>query len=260
MLSRADILALAYAAVTAGGVAFLGLNALTLLVPTVVFLGVFVDGIARPGASLLYPTISRGPGKARQVALTFDDGPDPEVTPAVLDTLARHGARATFFGIGRSIEANTALAQRTLREGHELGNHSWQHSRWQNFFGVRRQSQEIERGAAAIVAATGGSPPALYRPPMGLKSPPFARAAWTRGLRVIAWSINSRDTMISSPERVARRVLNRIRSGDIVLMHDGHDLPGHHRPGCPAALALILEGLRRKQLQCVTVSELLANK
>jgi peptidoglycan/xylan/chitin deacetylase (PgdA/CDA1 family) len=254
--SRADRLALAYLAAGGAAAGIVGPGALSLGLPTALFVLLLTDGIARPGSSLLYPTVTHGPRDGRRVALSFDDGPDPVVTPAVLDALAQHGARATFFTIGRSLAAQPQLARRLLSEGHELGNHSWRHSRWQNFFGTRALTREIERGAQAIAAVDGRARP-LYRPPLGLKSPPLARAASGQALTLVAWSLHSRDTLGADPGAVAARVLRRIRPGDIVLMHDGHDRPGRHRRACAAAVRLILQGLQEKSLRCVTVSELL---
>jgi peptidoglycan/xylan/chitin deacetylase (PgdA/CDA1 family) len=257
MITRATWLLLAYGAATAGSVGTVGLSALSLGVPTGLLFALLADGVARPGSNVFYPTVKHGSRDAKRVALSFDDGPDPEVTPAVLDALAKHGARATFFSIGQSLEAHPQLARRIVLEGHELGNHSFRHSRWQNFFSVRKQAREIERGAQAIAAVTGSQAKPLYRPPIGLKSPPLARAAHQQQLTLVAWSLHSHDTRTADPERIARRVLRRIRPGDVVLMHDGHDLPGRHRPACAQALPSILEGLREKGLRCVTVSELL---
>jgi peptidoglycan/xylan/chitin deacetylase (PgdA/CDA1 family) len=257
-LTRAQVLTFAYAAATAGTVGAFGLSALSLGIPSAGFLALIADGIARPGSSVFYPTVSHGRRDGRRVALSFDDGPDPQVTPAVLDALADHGARATFFCIGRLLEEHRPLARRLVSEGHELGNHSWRHSRWQNFFGAGEQAREIERGAQAIAAVTGSPVKPLYRPPIGLKSPPLARAAYRHQLTLVAWSLHSRDTRTADPKRVAQRVLAWIRPGDIVLMHDGHDRPGRHRPACAQAMPLILPGLHEKGLQCVTVSELLS--
>jgi len=256
--TRARALILVYVAVTAGAVCAFGFSAPSLAVPSAVFLVLIADGVARPASSLLYPTVSRGLREGGRVALTFDDGPDPDVTPAVLDALAVDGARATFFCIGRSLAEHPALARRLVAEGHELGNHSWRHSRWQNFFGAGALGREIERGADAIAGLTGSRAEPFYRPPIGLKSPPLAWAAARRRLTVVAWSLHSRDTRTADPRRIAERVLARIRPGDIVLLHDGHDRPGRHRPGSARALPEILRGLRERDLHCVTVSELLA--
>ena len=231
-----------------------------LLIPglMVIFLILLVtDGIARPGSNLFYPTITHGARDSRRVALSFDDGPDPEMTPKVLDILARHGAHATFFVIGKSMSEYPEIGRRMTAEGHVIGNHSWGHSRWQNFYGAARHGREIGRGEDAIAAVTGSTAPVLYRPPVGLKSGEIGHAAWLRGLTLVAWSLHSHDTRLKDPQSVARRVLAKVRGGDIVLLHDGHDLPGRKRVLCADALQLILEGLREQGLECVTIPELL---
>ena len=252
-------LALVYIVIAAaGGLAFAWPWWLA-AVPAVLLVALVTDGMARPQSSLFYPTVSHGPRSCQRVALTFDDGPDPVVTPQVLDILAQHGARATFFVMGKSWAAQPDLARRMLAEGHAIGNHSWQHSRWQNFRRFHWQLRELERGQQAIAALHGPRPPWLYRPPVGLKSPELARAVWLYGLTLVAWSLHSRDTFRHDPQRIARRVLAQIRGGDIVLLHDGHDLAGRSRPQCVAAARLILSGLHERGLECVTIPELLSS-
>ena len=259
MLTRLNLVALGCGAAGAGAIGAFGSSALTVGLPAALFLALCVDGIARPGSSLAYPTVTHGPRDRDRVALTFDDGPDPEVTPYVLAALASDDTRATFFSIGRSLVAHPRLARAIAAGGHELGNHSWQHSRLQNFLAVDEQEREIERGAEAIAAVTGVNAMPLYRPPLGMKSPPMARAAFRKRLTLVGWSLHSHDSRISDPDRIARRVLQRIRPGDIVLMHDGHDLSDHHRPATTRAVPQILRGLREKGLRNVTVSELLGS-
>ena len=195
MLTRLNLVALACGAAGAGAVGAFGSSALTLGLPAAAFLALCVDGIARPGSSLAYPTVTHGPRDRNRVALTFDDGPDPEVTPQILEALAKHDTRATFFSIGRALAAHPELARDIAAGGHELGNHSWQHSRLQNFLAVDDQEREIERGDAAIAAVTGGAAAPLYRPPLGMKSPPFARAAFRK--RVTA------DRLVPAQPRLA---------------------------------------------------------
>jgi peptidoglycan/xylan/chitin deacetylase (PgdA/CDA1 family) len=256
-LCRADRLLIGAGVTMVGSVALFGAGWLSFGIPAVGFVALMTDGIARPSSSILYPTISKGPADERRVALTFDDGPDPEVTPTVLDALKAHDAPATFFAIGRCIEQHRALAQRIVAEGHELASHSWQHSRWQNFFGSKKLGVDLERTHQLIGEISGDRVMPLFRAPFGLKSPELARAAAPRHVRMIAWSLHSRDTRTRDPQRVAKRVLERIKPGDIVLLHDGHDLPGRHRQVCKEAVPLILNGLRQQQLQPVTVSRLL---
>lgn len=254
-LCRADKVLLA------GGAAVLGssalLSAAPLAVTSAAFLAVLTDGIFRPSSSVLYPTISHGPRDRARVALTFDDGPDPQVTPSILETLAGCGARATFFTIGRHLEKHRDIAVRALREGHELGNHSWMHSYFQNFYRTRRQRSDVERSTRLIQELSGSTAQPLYRSPVGLKSPAIARVAHARNLTIVAWSLHSRDTFTRDPAATAARVLSRIMPGDIVLMHDGHERDGAHRRAAAAALPSILSGLRERGLSSVTVSELL---
>lgn len=229
-------------------------------IPVVLLALLMADGIARPGSSLFYPTVTHGPRDRKQVALTFDDGPDPVMTPQVLDALAEAGVHATFFVIGKALAANPALAKRMVNDGHVVGNHSWQHSRLQNFYFAGWHTREIGAGMHAIGEATGQAAPPLYRPPVGLKSWAVGRAAARYGLTLVAWSLHGHDTRLPSPERIAQRVLERVQAGDIILLHDGHDLPGRQRPFCAQAVRLILRGLREKGLECVTVPELLNSK
>jgi peptidoglycan/xylan/chitin deacetylase (PgdA/CDA1 family) len=256
-LCRADKVLLSAGATVLGSTALFGLSPLAIGIPAGAFLAVLADAVFRPSSGTFYPTVSHGRRDRRQIALTFDDGPDAETTPRVLDTLARHTARATFFVIGRNLERTLSLGERTVREGHELGNHSWRHAHWQNFYVTRAHLADIERNERLIQSMTQRLSPPLYRAPVGLKSPEFARAAHKKALTVVAWSVHSRDTIDDDARRVSRRVLSRVQPGDIILMHDGHPTPGRHRLSASDALPFVLEGLRERGLEPVTVSELL---
>ncbi|MFL6547574.1 MAG: polysaccharide deacetylase family protein [Povalibacter sp.] len=257
-ICRADKVLLGGGAVMLGGSALFGVPT-GLAVPAAAFAAVMLDGVFRPSSSTFYPTISNGPRAGNKIALTFDDGPDPEVTPTVLDQLGEAGARGTFFTIGRHLERHTDIGARAITEGHELGNHSWRHAYWQNFYTTSQHARDLERNARIIQSLTHSSQQPLYRPPVGLKSPGLARVAHARDLKIIAWSLHSRDTMSADANAIAQRVLKRVQPGEIVLMHDGHDLDGRHRRGIVPALPLILRGLNERGFECVTVSELLGN-
>ncbi len=257
-LCRADKVLLAGATAIAGSAAVFGASALSVGIPGALFAAVLVDGVFRPSSATFYPTHCRGSRTRPEVALTFDDGPDPEVTPRVLDSLAEFNARGTFFMIGQNLERATAMGSRVIAEGHQIGNHSWAHSYLQNFFSVERLLADIERTQTLISSLTGSEAASPYRAPVGLKSPRLARAAHARSLDMVAWSVHSRDTLDSNPNRIAARVLNRVRPGDIVLMHDGHQRPGARRTSGADAVPLILRGLRERGLEPVTVETLLA--
>ena len=258
-LCRADKFSIASGAAVLGSTVAFGPGALSIGLPFGAHALLMLDGIFRPASPVLYPTLVRGRSDKPQVSLTFDDGPDPEITPRLLDMLAEHEARATFFVIGRQLEKSLAIGKRMLDEGHELGNHSWQHSRLQNFYSTAGHGVQIDRCSQLIKSLTGDEHDPLYRPPVGLKSPAMARAAHKRKLTAVAWSIHSRDTIIRDAKAIARNVLSRIRPGDIVLLHDGHDLDNRHRPIIHEIVPLLLQGLRERGLQSVPVSELSAD-
>jgi len=241
-------LGLGYAVVTAGLAVAAGPSVITIGVPTLILLLLLADGVARPGSSVLVPTVTRGPSGGDRVALTFDDGPHPEHTPAILDALADAGAGATFFCVGRHLDAHPEVARRLRADGHELGNHSYEHAYTLNFRGVAAMTAEIKRGEAAVPRAGGQKRP-LYRPPVGLKNPPLSRVAQRLELTVVTWSLHSRDTRTEDPRRVADRVLKRVTAGDIVLLHD--------RAVTVEALPKILEGLKGRGLRSVSVTEML---
>ncbi|MFT5433159.1 MAG: peptidoglycan/xylan/chitin deacetylase (PgdA/CDA1 family) [Myxococcota bacterium] len=257
-------MAIAYAVVTGVSVLVFGPSLASIGIPTLVLFCLVTDGIVRPASGVLVPVVTRVGPALGAVALTFDDGPDPQFTPQLLDVLARYDARATFFCIGRHIEREPDLARR-IAATHELANHSYAHSRLLNFRGVRHMEAEIRRGEAAIRQVLGTvepEGPSLYRPPVGLKNPPLAAVANRLGLTVVAWSIHSRDTRESSAQTIASRVLSRVRAGDIILMHDGCDRgsgtdAGAGRSATVEAVELILDGLSKKGLRSATVSELI---
>ncbi len=258
-MTRADLIGLTWAGATGGLALAFGPSVLTIGLPATAAALLLADGVARPGSSAVVPTIASAPPRAgRRVALTFDDGPDPNWTPKIADVLDAAGARATFFCIGEHVEAHPDIARRLLGGGHELGNHSFAHARTLNFRLAPAMEREVLRGETALRAVTGGSARPLYRPPVGLRNPSLARVAARLELRVVTWSLHSRDTFATDAAALAARVLARVRPGDIVLFHDGSDRPGADRRVTLAALPAILAGLRARDLDAVTVSALLA--
>jgi peptidoglycan-N-acetylglucosamine deacetylase len=258
-MTRCDLLRAACLLWLGLGLVLGGIHWWTVLPPIIAYVLFAIDGVARAGSGWLMPVIRHGDRKGDKVALTFDDGPDAGVTPRILDILRSHGARATFFVIGRHAEAHPDLIERILAEGHELGNHSHGHSRLLNLSTGRTMRNEIERGMATLNNWPQASASTrLYRPPMGLKNPSLARIQRHLGLRVVAWSLHAGDTRKRDANAIAGRILDRIRPGDIVLFHDGHDLPHRKRSMAVAeALGMILPELQRRGLETVTVSELL---
>jgi peptidoglycan/xylan/chitin deacetylase (PgdA/CDA1 family) len=195
-------------------------------------------------------TVPHGARDVARVALTFDDGPDPARTPALLSTLAALDVRATFFLLGRAVDAHPELAARIAREGHELGNHTYDHP-YLPLVRRARVAEQLARTDAAIVRAT-GRVPELARPPYGGRSPANVRAMQRAGKRVVLWDVNSYDWKGAPADDVARRVVARARAGSIVLMHEARD-------GGEAtidAVRMIVPALRERGIALTTVSEL----
>lgn len=189
--------------------------------------------------------VRRVPGN--QVAVTFDDGPNPDATPRILDALAAEGVRATFFLLGRHVERWPELAQRAAREGHAIGNHGWHHQKL-HCRGPAFVELDIALGAQAIANAT-GSAPRLFRAPHGFRSPWVNRLAAAQGQRVVGWSLGVWDSDRPGAEVIARRALEGTSAGSILLLHDGDGYdPGGDRLQTAEALPTIVRGLRDRGL------------
>jgi peptidoglycan/xylan/chitin deacetylase (PgdA/CDA1 family) len=206
---------------------------------------------------LIQPVVYRREDlRRRALALTFDDGPS-RWTPAVLDLLGRHDARATFFVLGRFTEERPELVERMTRDGHEVGNHTYDHVHAADEQDTALRDQ-IARTTDAVRAA--GAEIRLMRPPYGEDAHRVARLAHEQGLSpTVMWSTHGSDWEEPPPGQIAAAVLRGAEPGAIVLLHDG--VPPGERRGCDgmvAALETILPALRDDGYELVTVSELLA--
>ena len=175
-----------------------------------------------PRSRLLGPNWTHlPPAGPAQVALTLDDGPDPEVTPQVLEMLAAHGAHATFFCIGERVAAHAALAREILAHGHAIENHSQRHLHHFSLLGPRRLRTEIERAQETIGALTGAAP-RFFRAPAGLRSPLLDPLLQRLSLQLASWTRRGFDTVECRPARVLAALVRDLSAGDILLLHDGH--------------------------------------
>jgi peptidoglycan-N-acetylglucosamine deacetylase len=198
--------------------------------------------------------IWRGPRTGRRLALTFDDGPDPEWTPRVLDVLGAAGVRATFFLVGERAQRAPALVRRLADEGHEIANHSWSHrSLW--LCGPRATIREIHQ-AHARLADLAGAPPRHFRPPWGMVNAAMFRSLRDVGERCVFWSIQPEGQRPAAAARQVDYVLSRATSGAIVDLHDAEGTPGAPGRLLPA-LPPLLAGLRERGFACTTVADLL---
>ena len=203
-----------------------------------------------PGSRWLLDRQTEVPCASRPcVALTFDDGPSPEVTPRVLDILRQGQAKATFFVVGRQVELNPSLARRVTHEGHALGNHTYSHPSLFCFLSPGRLREEIERAQDTIHRVTGVRP-RHFRSPVGQRHPILKLALERAGLELVLWRLRTYDTRAVTSETLRRRILERVRPGAIVLMHD------RSGPGASAMLAAlpdVIEALRARGYEFVTI-------
>ncbi len=179
-----------------------------------------------PRSRWVGPNLVRLPEDAArrgEIALTFDDGPDPQVTPRVLDLLAGAGARATFFCIGRRAETYRDLTAEIVRRGHRIENHSHTHPHLFACYPWGALRREVERAQEAI-AESAGRRPQLFRAPAGLRNPLLDGVLHRTGLRLVSWTRRGFDAVGRDPEAVARRLLHGLAAADILLLHDGSTL------------------------------------
>jgi peptidoglycan-N-acetylglucosamine deacetylase len=193
-----------------------------------------------PRARLLGPNWTRLPPAAAaraQVALTFDDGPDPAVTPAVLALLERHRIQASFFCVGERVARHPTLAREIVARGHGIENHSQRHLQRFSLLGPGALREEIERAQDSIARATGEAA-RFFRAPAGLRNPFLEPVLARARLQLVSWSRRGFDTVSADPERVLGRLTRGLGAGDILLLHDGH------AARTAGGVAVILEVLR----------------
>lgn len=189
-----------------------------------------------PRSQVLGRTVTRLPPGERdgRVALTFDDGPDPEVTPALLDLLDRHGAKASFFLIGERARTHPGLVREIARRGHAVENHTQRHPVHFACLGPRALRREVAE-AQAVLAPLAGRLPRFVRAPAGLRSPLLDPVLAGLGLQHASWTRRGFDTRCGDPTLVLRRLLRGLRPGDVLMLHDGRSAQ------TPAGTPVVLE-------------------
>jgi peptidoglycan/xylan/chitin deacetylase (PgdA/CDA1 family) len=231
----------------------MGLGAVAALqfVPSVVSLGQWLPVRSTPGGWCRW----RGPARP-QVALTFDDGPDPDTTPVVLDRLDELGLRATFFCLGQRVERHPEVIAEVLRRGHQVELHGHGHGH-HLAHGPRWVAADLDAALGAFAGC--GLRPRWFRPPYGQISGPTLAAARRRGLEVVLWSAWGREWASTSSDEVAARVVAALAQGAIVLLHDSDVCSP---PGSAAhaidALGPIAAELDSRGLEAVRLDDLVA--
>jgi peptidoglycan/xylan/chitin deacetylase (PgdA/CDA1 family) len=209
-----------------------------------------------PRSRLLGPNLlhlPRGEGVPGRAAITIDDGPDPDVTPRVLEQLAAHGAHATFFCVGTRVQRYPDIAREIAARGHAIENHSQRHRHDFSLMGPKRMSAEITQAQETIQAVT-GTLPRFFRAPAGLRNPFLDPILARLGLRLTAWTRRGFDTVSPDARAVLRRLTTPLRSGDILLLHDGNSArTAGGNPVILEVLPRLLDTLAENGLRTVTL-------
>jgi peptidoglycan/xylan/chitin deacetylase (PgdA/CDA1 family) len=183
------------------------------------------------------------------VAITFDDGPDPNFTPKVLELLQKYNAKASFFCVGQHVNLFNGIAKKIVQDGHTIGNHTYTHSNKFGFFGTQKVLLELQKTNTAIKEVT-SLDAKLYRPAFGVTNPSIKKAVKKLKLQTVGWNIRSLDTTKRSKKVVLERITNKIKKGDIILLHD-------NSAKTIEVLEQLLLFLQQHNMQSVTVDQLL---
>ena len=215
-----------------------------------IYHGFLAWGVLHPRSRLFGPNRSRLTTDERVVALTFDDGPHPDVTPRVLEILRASGVHATFFLVGKHVERHPDIVRRIAEEGHTLGCHSFDHSYLFWLLSAGRLMREVRASKAAVEAAS-GLPCRWFRAPVGMKNcflqPVLARS----GLELVSWDLRFLESRSGDRAGLDRRLQRRVSPGSILLLHDGHDRRAEGNPAVLEALPRVLSAIAAMGYRCV---------
>tara|TARA_R110002051_G_scaffold324635_1_gene422839 strand:+ start:29938 stop:30714 length:777 start_codon:yes stop_codon:yes gene_type:complete len=184
----------------------------------------------------------------KQVAITFDDGPHHQFTPQIIALLKSYNANATFFCIGKNIENHPELIKNMISEGHTIGNHTYNHSPYFDFYSRKKVAVEINR-TNQLVESIIGKKMNLFRPPYGVTNPAIKKAIKQTGHHVIGWNIRSLDTVKKNSQSILNRITKNIAPGSIILLHDSKEITVD-------VLEQLLLYLQKNDYQTVTINTL----
>lgn len=202
-------------------------------------------------------TFTRLPRPSKKLALTYDDGPNDPYTLRLMDVLAKHDVRATFFAIGRYVQQKPQIVRDLVKAGHIVGNHTYTHPQ----LALQRISQvRIELATCQnVLSDVLGEAPKLFRPPYGGRRPSVLRAVREMGLEPVMWSITGYDWKATTPEQIERHVKRQLRGGDVILLHDGgHVEMGADRSHTVAVTERLITKYKAEGYEFVTIPEMMA--
>jgi peptidoglycan/xylan/chitin deacetylase (PgdA/CDA1 family) len=205
--------------------------------------GAAAHGTFHRNSRVFGSVMARLPTRDRVIALTFDDGPNPDATPRILDVLGQYGIRAAFFVLGAHAERWPELVHRMAAEGHQVGNHGYFHRKLHLKL-PGYVERDIGLGTTAI-ERSGAASPRFFRPPHGFRSPWVSRIAAAYGQQTVGWSLGVWDSDLPGVKKIVKRTVEGVRPGSIVLLHDGDGYdPYGDRLQTAKALPRIISELR----------------
>ena len=197
---------------------FLLISPLYVLLPFIIYLLLLIYGSTFIGANFYFKSVKRL-SNSKAVLLTFDDGPDPEITPQILQLLDDYDRKAIFFLIGDKAEKHPELVKEIYEKGHTIGNHSYTHEKWFDIRSSRAMTKELKK-CTEVLERSIGEEIKYFRPPYGVSNPNLKKAIKNTKLKSIAWSFRSLDTGKQSAKQISQRIEKEIKGGDILLFHD----------------------------------------
>ncbi|OHD66543.1 MAG: hypothetical protein A2176_02085 [Spirochaetes bacterium RBG_13_51_14] len=206
-----------------------------------------------PRLSFYLPIVSRGKRDSRAVALTFDDGPDPDTTPALLDLLAQQGVPATFFVTGRRATLHRGLMREILSRGHSVGNHSYHHSPLLMLKKTDTLREEINKTREVLLES--GIASFAFRPPAGITNPRLWRVLLESGLYCVNFSCRARDAGNRRIRNLSKKILRRVKPGDIILMHDVAPGGNFNVRAWLDEVSAVLDGLKARGIAVIPLSD-----
>ena len=220
----------------------------SILILAFVYLGILAFGSIFIQFNFYFKSLNSGQTNQKQIAITFDDGPDSETTPNILSILEKHNATATFFCIGEKIERQKELLKKIDKLGHGIGNHSFSHSNFFPLSSSKKITEELNK-TTELIERIIGKKSKLFRPPFGVTNPSIAKALKNSGLISIGWNLRSFDTIHNS-KKALRKIKRNLKAGDIVLFHDD-------RKNTPEILESFLPWLKENHFKVIGLDELL---
>lgn len=227
----------------------LAINELWFLIIALLWIGINAFGSSRISSNYHVKAFCNNPLETeKKIALTFDDGPSI-YTLEVLELLKKYNAKATFFCIGKNIETHPEILQKVIEEGHLVGNHSYSHSKFFDFYNAKKITEELQKTDTLLEKFTSRKIN-FFRPPYGVTTPSIRRALKVTGHKTIGWNIRSLDGGTKNQELIFNRLIKHISPGGIVLLHD----TGEHSV---LVLEQFLQFLQQNNYQVVSIEELL---